>query len=122
MKENDLVDVATEDDIVCMARVVKDRGETVDVQLLVPVARNTFSFNDTIENVPSDAILGFYDTDNIEKTGMYRMTNKNTYEELDYESASDSDQDFVPDEYDSEDDDDVSLVDEDEDEDDDEDE
>lgn len=115
MKANELVDVAIEDDIVCMARVVRDDGDTVDVQLLVPVRRNTFSFDEDIQTVPSDAIVGFYDTDNVEKTGMYRMTNTNTYEGVDYESESESDQDFDPDEYDSEDDDDVSLVDEDDD-------
>ena len=114
MKANELVDVALEDETVCMARVVKDHGETVDVQMLSPVRRNTYSFEDTIENVSSDAIVGFYDTDDIEKTGMYKMTNKNTFESVNCDSDSDTDKDFDPDEYDSEDDDDISLVDEDE--------
>ena len=114
MKQNELVDVATGDGVVCLARIVKVGSNMTDVQFLSPVRRNTFSFEDGIESVPNETIIGFYDTENIEDTKMYKMINTNVFEGVDYESESDSDADFEPDEYDSEDDDDISLVDEDE--------
>ena len=114
IKANELVDVLLEDGEICLARVVEDKGDTVRVSFLCPVKRNTFSFEDDIEDVPRDAIQGFYDTDDMSKTGMYKTIKEGVYEKIDEDSDTETDPDFSPDEYDSVDDENVTLVDSDE--------
>jgi len=110
--EYELVDVVMEDGTVSIARIVEVKGDDILVSFLSPVRRNTFSFEDDIELIPKEAICGFYNTDDLTKTGAYQQIQPNKYEMLDYDS-DESDLDFIPDEYESEDDDDdISLEDE----------
>jgi hypothetical protein len=109
MKQNELVDVVLEDGTVGIARVLEDRGDNVKVSFLIPIRKNTYAFEDEIEDVPREAIQGFYDTDEMSETGIYRVIRDNTYERINEDT--DTDEDFSVDDYDSEDDEDVSVVD-----------
>lgn len=110
MKQNELVDVIFEDGIIGLARVIEDKGDYVKVSFLVPIRKNGFAFDDDIEDVPREAIQGFYDTEDMSQTGIYRVINDNLFERIN-ESDTETDEDFSVGDYDSEDDEDVSLVD-----------
>jgi len=64
----------------------------------------------TIEVIPREAIQGFYDTDDMSITGMYRTIRDNVYERYE-EPESESDGDFSYEDYTTADDESVSLVD-----------
>ena len=110
LEKNELVDVVLENETVAIARVIQDNGDTVKVSFLVPIRKNTFAFEDDIEDIPKEAIIGFYDTDDMSKTNIYRTIKDNVYERIN-ESDSETDPDFSAEEYDSSDDEDVSVVD-----------
>jgi len=81
-----LVDVQHEDGMVSIARVLYEQNDTLGVQFLRKINVDTYDFNINVEHIPKDTICGFYDTDDLETTGLYKKT-------LDgrYESADDSD-------------------------------
>jgi hypothetical protein len=97
--KNQLIDVVLSEDVVSLARVVEDLGTSVKVQILNKNHDGIYIFDEEEEHVPKDAICGYYDTDDLEKTGLYVRTR------FGYEQVSESDSDYEP----SEDDDDESC-------------
>lgn len=89
-----LVDVLLSDDVISIARVVEDCGNTLKVQLLSKHHGGLHIFDEEIEEVPVESVCGHYDTDDLEATGMFRRTR------FGYEEVSDSDSDYEPDDTD----------------------
>jgi hypothetical protein len=110
MKQNELIDVLTDDGTIGLARVVEGKGCYVTVQFLNRIRKNTYAFDYDIEVIPREAIQGFYDTDDMSITGMYRTIRDNVYERYE-EPESESDGDFSYEDYTTADDESVSLVD-----------
>jgi len=101
-----LVDVLLSEDVISIARVIEDLGQTLKIQLLSKHTDGLHIFDEDIEEVPVDSICGYYDTDDLEETGMFKRTR------FGYEEISSSDSEYEPSESeDSESD--VSLDDED---------
>lgn len=109
MKYNELIDVLNDDGTIGIARVIEGQGSYITVQLLQPIDRNTFAFRDDIDVIPREAIQGFYDTDDISSTGMFKIK-ENEFTKMD-ESDSETDDDYTCSEYTTADEDSVSLTD-----------
>ena len=105
-----IVDVKCDDDTTQIARVVQESEHNYVVNFLERVHSSVFSFSQNVESVSKESISGFYDVDNLEKTGLYVHTQRG------YEIIDDSeDEDFTCSGSETdESEDDVSLVDEDE--------
>ena len=105
-----IVDVKCDDDTTHIARVVGENENEYTVNFLERVHSSVFSFSQNVESVSKESISGFYDVDNLEKTGLYVHTQRG------YEIIDDSeDEDFTCSGSETdESEDDVSLVDEDE--------
>tara|TARA_B100000073_G_C23741493_1_gene573840 strand:- start:3562 stop:3885 length:324 start_codon:yes stop_codon:yes gene_type:complete len=105
-----IVDVKCDDDTTQIARVVKEGEHNYDVNFLERVHSSVFNFSQDVESVSKESVSGFYDVENLEKTGLYVHTHRG------YEIIDDSeDEDFTCSESETdESEDDVSLVDEDE--------
>lgn len=95
--KNQLIDVVLSEDVVSLARVVEDLGTSVKVQILNKNHDGIYIFDEEEEHVPKDAICGYYDTDDLEKTGLYIRTR------FGYEQVSESDSDYEPSEDDDDD-------------------
>ena len=87
---NQLIDVVLSEDIVSLARVIEDLGSSVKVQILNKNHGGIYIFDEDEEDVPKEAICGYYDTDDLEKTGLYTRTR------FGYEQVSESDSDYEP--------------------------
>jgi hypothetical protein len=109
MKYNELIDVLNDDGTIGIARVIEGQGSYITVQLLQAIDRNTFAFRDDIDVIPREAIQGFYDTDDISSTGMFKIK-ENKFTKMD-ESDSETDDDYTCSEYTTADEDSVSLTD-----------
>ena len=105
-----IVDVKCDDDTTHIARVVGENENEYTVNFLERVHSSVFSFSQNVESVSKESISGFYDVENLEKTGLYVYTQRG------YEIIDDSeDEDFTCSGSETdESEDDVSLVDEDE--------
>tara|TARA_Y100000741_G_C17902030_1_gene415706 strand:- start:35 stop:358 length:324 start_codon:yes stop_codon:yes gene_type:complete len=105
-----IVDVKCDDDTTQIARVVKESEHNYDVNFLERVHSSVFNFSQDVESVSKESVSGFYDVENLEKTGLYVYTQRG------YEIIDDSeDEDFTCSGSETdESEDDVSLVDEDE--------
>jgi len=105
-----IVDVKCDDDTTQIARVVQESEHNYVVNFLERVHSSVFSFSQNVESVSKESISGFYDVENLEKTGLYVHTQRG------YEIIDDSeDEDFTCSGSETdESEDDVSLVDEDE--------
>ena len=105
-----IVDVKCDDDTTQIARVVQESEHNYDVNFLERVHSSVFNFSQDVESVSKESVSGFYDVENLEKTGLYVHTHRG------YEIIDDSeDEDFTCSESETdESEDDVSLVDEDE--------
>jgi hypothetical protein len=95
--KNQLIDVVLSEDVVSLARVIEDLGTSVKVQILNKNHDGIYIFDEEEEHVPKDAICGYYDTDDLEKTGLYVRTR------FGYEQVSESDSDYEPSEDDDDD-------------------
>jgi hypothetical protein len=93
--KNQLIDVVLEDNVISLARVLEDMGPTLMVQLLKKNKKDVYEFVEYPEEIPRESISGFYDTDDLEKTGLFIKT------EYGYEEVSESDSDYEPPETDS---------------------
>jgi hypothetical protein len=109
MKQNELIDVLNEDGTIGIARVIEGKGTYVTVQFLRPIRRDTYAFEDDIEVIPREAVQGFYDTDDISSTGMYKIK-ENEFAKLN-ESDSETDDDYTCSEYTTADEESISLID-----------
>jgi hypothetical protein len=105
-----IVDVNCDDDTTQIARVVQESEHNYAVNFLERVHSSVFNFSQNIESVSKESVSGFYDVENLEKTGLYVYTQRG------YEIIDDSeDEDFTCSGSETdESEDDVSLVDEDE--------
>jgi len=109
MKYNELIDVLNDDGTIGIARVIEGQGSYITVQLLQAIDRNTFAFRDDIDVIPREAIQGFYDTDDISSTGMFKIK-ENEFTKLDdYDSETDGYYTCI--EYTTADEDSISLTD-----------
>jgi hypothetical protein len=93
--KNQLIDVVLQDNVISLARVLEDMGPTLMVQLLKKNKKDVYEFVEYPEEIPRESISGFYDTDDLEKTGLFIKT------EYGYEEVSESDSDYEPPETDS---------------------
>ena len=105
-----IVDVKCDDDTTQIARVVQESEHNYTVNFLERVHSSVFDFSQNVEIVSKESVSGFYDVENLEKTGLYVHTQRG------YEIIDDSeDEDFICSGSETdESEDDVSLVDEDE--------
>ncbi len=105
-----IVDVNCDDDTTHIARVIGESEHNYAVNFLERVHSSVFNFSQNVESVSKESVSGFYDVDNLEKTGLYVHTRRG------YEIIDDSeDEDFTCSGSETdESDEDVSLVDEDE--------
>jgi len=105
-----IVDVKCDDDTTHIARVVGENENEYTVNFLERVHSSVFNFSQNVDSVSKESVSGFYDVENLEKTGLYVHTQRG------YEIIDDSeDEDFTCSESETdESDEDVSLVDEDE--------
>ena len=105
-----IVDVRCDDDTTQIARIVQESEHNYAVNFLERVHSSVFNFSQNVESVSKESVSGFYDVENLEKTGLYVHTQRG------YEIIDDSeDEDFTCSESETdESEDDVSLVDEDE--------
>jgi len=105
-----IVDVNCDDDTTQIARVVQESEHNYAVNFLERVHSSVFNFSQNVESVSKESVSGFYDVENLEKTGLYVYTQRG------YEIIDDSeDEDFTCSGSETdESEDDVSLVDEDE--------
>lgn len=87
-----LIDIVLRDNIISLARILEDMGDTLIVQLLKKNKKDVYEFAEYPEEIPRESISGYYDTDDLEKTGLYIKT------EYGYEEVSESDADYDPDE------------------------
>lgn len=95
--KNQLIDVVLSEDVVSLARIIEDLGTSVKVQILNKNHGGIYIFDEEEEHVPKEAICGYYDTDDLEKTGLYIRTR------FGYEQVSESDSDYEPNEDDDDD-------------------
>ena len=95
--KNQLIDVVLSEDVVSLARIIEDLGTSVKVQILNKNHGGIYIFDEEEEHVPKEAICGYYDTDDLEETGLYIKTR------FGYEQVSESDSDYEPDEDDDDD-------------------
>ena len=84
-----------QDNVISLARVLEDMGPTLMVQLLKKNKKDVYEFAEYPEEIPRESISGFYDTDDLEKTGLFIKT------EYGYEEVSESDSDYEPAETDT---------------------
>ena len=105
-----IVDVKCDDDTTQIARVVQESEHNYAVNFLERVHSSVFNFSQDVESVSKESVSGFYDVENLEKTGLSVHTHRG------YEIIDDSeDEDFTCSGSETdESEDDVSLVDEDE--------
>jgi hypothetical protein len=109
-----IIDVRCDDGTTQIARTVLETDMTYTVNFLERNKYHLYDFMNINEVINKEAVSGFYDTDDLEKTHLYAK-NPNGYELVD--DSEDEDYTYSDIENDSESESDVSLVDEDEDED-----
>lgn len=109
-----IIDVKCDDGTTQIARTVLETDTSYTVNFLERNKYHLYDFMNINEVINKEAVSGFYDTDDLEKTHLYAK-NPNGYELVD--DSEDEDYTYSDIENDSESESDVSLVDEDEDED-----
>ena len=95
--ENQIIDIEFEDGIISIAKIVKERETEYEVALLEYYGDGEWDF-DTEEPIliTKDSVSGFYDTTDLENTGLYEKLKNGMYVEVDesdfeYELASSED-------------------------------
>jgi len=95
--ETQIIDVDFEDGFKSIAKIVKDGQSEYEVALLEYYGDGEWDF-DTEEPIliTKDSVSGFYDTTDLENTGLYEKLNNGMYVEVDesdfeYELASSED-------------------------------
>tara|TARA_R110002050_G_scaffold247201_1_gene385014 strand:- start:142 stop:486 length:345 start_codon:yes stop_codon:yes gene_type:complete len=111
-----IIDVKCDDGTTQIARTVLETDMTYTVNFLERNKYHLYDFMNINEVINKEAVSGFYDTDDLEKTHLYAK-NPNGYELVDDSEDEDYTYSLDESESESESESDVSLVDEDEDED-----
>ena len=106
-----IIDVKCDDGTTQIARTVLETDMTYTVNFLERNKYHLYDFMNINEVINKEAVSGFYDTDDLEKTHLYAK-NPHGYELVD--DSEDEDYTCSDSENDSESESDVSLVDEDE--------
>lgn len=106
-----IIDVQIDDGTVCLAYIVAEdaSNDTFSVRFLSHNKDlDIYNFDENIETIPKESVVGFYDTGDLEDTGIYRMTESGyeMIEDSDYEPETESEED-------TDDDDNISLDEED---------
>ena len=109
-----IIDVRCDDGTTQIARTVLETDMTYTVNFLERNKYHLYDFMNINEVINKEAVSGFYDTDDLEKTHLYTK-NPNGYELVD--DSEDEDYTYSESESESESESDVSLIDEDDDED-----
>lgn len=109
-----IIDVKCDDGTTQIARTVLETDMTYTVNFLERNKYHLYDFMNINEVINKEAVSGFYDTDDLEKTHLYAKSS-NGYELID--DSEDENYTYSDSENDSESESEVSLVDEDEDED-----
>ena len=81
--EKQIIDIEFGDGIVCIGQIRKDFGHDLQVAILEHVGDGLWDFDEELECVPRESVSGFYDTTDLEKTGLYERTKTGLYEEVD---------------------------------------
>ena len=106
--EKQIIDIEFGNGVTCIGQVRKDLGHDLQVAILEHVGDGLWDFDQELECIPKDSVSGFYDTKNLEQTGLYEMTKTGLYEMIDL-----SDTEYVlPSDTDDDSGSEVSLVDE----------
>ena len=106
--ERQIVDIEYEDGSQHIGQIYKDLGNHFSVNFLGYAGDGLWDFDQELECIPKDSVSGFYDTKNLEQTGLYEMTKTGLYEMIDL-----SDTEYVlPSDTDDDSGSEVSLVDE----------
>ena len=69
--EKQIIDIEFGDGIVCIGQIRKDFGHDLQVAILEHVGDGLWDFDEELECVPRESVSGFYDTTDLEKTGLY---------------------------------------------------
>ena len=85
-----LVDVLLSEDVISLAQIVEDCGQTLKVRLLTKNHGGIYIFEEDVEEISVESICGYYDTDDLERTGMFKRTR------FGYEEVSDADSEYEP--------------------------
>jgi len=91
-----IVDVLMEDETICIACIIDEDREnnTFHVKFLdSDKSNNVYNFNEVTDVIPCESVIGFYDTDYLEDTGLYKKI-QNGYEMIedsDYEPETETD-------------------------------
>jgi hypothetical protein len=93
--EGQLVDIEYENGLVEIAKIIEDTPDHFIVTHLVRVFGDTrFRFSRMSYPVPKESVSGFYDTKDLEETGLYKKIDETFYEPV---NDSDSDDDYSSD-------------------------
>lgn len=93
--EGQLIDVEYEDGYIEIARIIEDTPGHFVVTPLVPTLNGLVKFSNQYHVIPKESIAGFYDTERLEDTGLFKKIDDNLYEAVD---TSDSEYEYFSDE------------------------
>lgn len=96
--EGQIVDIEYACGLVEIARILEDTPDHFMIVHLVQTDDLCYRFSRSGYPVPKESVAGFYDTTNLEDTGLYRKIDDTFYEAVqstdsDFESESESDSD-----------------------------
>lgn len=89
--EGQLVDIEYDCGLVEIAKIIADGADHFVVSHLVQTGDGRFRFSRSSYPVPKESVSGFYDTVELEETGLYRKIDDVFYEAV---TATDSDYDY----------------------------
>tara|TARA_X000000368_G_scaffold61649_1_gene43509 strand:+ start:1921 stop:2247 length:327 start_codon:yes stop_codon:yes gene_type:complete len=82
--ENQIVDIEFEDGISSIAQIRKDLGSEYLVSILDYCGYELWDFDEDLITVPKESVSGFYDTTNLEHTGLYEQLRNGSYTLVDH--------------------------------------
>lgn len=96
--EGQLVDIEYDSGFIEIVKIVEETHENYTVTDLVRTTSGLYRFSKYAYQVPKESVAGFYDTINLEDTGLYNKINDTFYEavsssDTDYETESDEESD-----------------------------
>tara|TARA_B100000287_G_scaffold424794_1_gene470060 strand:+ start:2334 stop:2660 length:327 start_codon:yes stop_codon:yes gene_type:complete len=82
--QNQIVDIEFEGGISSIAQIRKDLGSEYLVSILDYSGYETWDFDEDLITVPKESVSGFYDTTNLEHTGLYEQLRNGSYTLVDH--------------------------------------
>ena len=89
--DGQIVDIEYDCGLVEIAKILEDTPEHFVVSHLVQIGDGRFRFSRSSYPVPKESVAGFYDTMELEDTGLYRKIDDIFYEAV---TATDSDYEY----------------------------